>query len=85
MFKKSLDQTLNVKGKCRNNKVCVRFSWPHKSGSMDMFSHTDINAHMRTHTHTHTHTHIVFLGQTVHNSNAKEDLAIPGESAIVWL
>lgn len=33
---------------------------------------------------THTHTHIVFLDQTVHNSNAKEGLTIPGEFSILF-
>ena len=79
MFKKSLDQTLSAKGKCRNNEACLRFSWSHKSGSMDIF-HTEINGSMHIYAHTH-----VFLGQTVHNSNGKDDLAIPRDFTLVYL
>lgn len=79
MFKKSLDQTLSAKGKCRNNEACLRFSWSHKSGFMDIF-HTEINGSMHIYAHTH-----IFLGQTVHNSNGKEYPAIPTGFTLVYV
>lgn len=46
---------------------------------MDIF-HTEMNGPMHIYAHTH-----VFLGQTVHNSNGKEDIAITRDFTLVYL
>lgn len=76
MFRKSLDQTLNAKGKIQKQQNISKMLLASWKGSTDIFSHTDINTLM------HTHTLFPWVKQFI--SNAKEALEIPGEFTIVW-